>query len=333
MSPVPRIPTCLLRRAALHAAASSPRVALADAMLCIRVSVLHSAGGMLQTFVGIIRNEGPQGLYTGCLPALVGMAPAGSIFYGVFDLLKHRQLAALRSAHADGGNGGVPAAAPHLDALQTMAFGAIAGMCSELVVYPLEVVRRRMQLQSMAAAAVRGGMRGHPTASAAAAVGAAAFTTGISRVGLTIQEVWRADGLHGFYAGMKPNLLQVLPSSALSYFTYETLKEMLALPHTLASPCPRGTDGTRVTDGLNVTDGPPRCSLCCSAAPAASCGRLQASCAARAARGPSMSQRMRMRRRCGCAAMKQRCIRVAEGTRLVQLRRTPAVAVVMRPGN
>jgi Mitochondrial carrier protein len=34
-------------------------------------------------------------------------------------------------------------------------------------------------------------------------------------------------GLRGLYAGMAPNVLQVLPSSALSYFTYELMKVVL----------------------------------------------------------------------------------------------------------
>lgn len=37
-----------------------------------------------------------------------------------------------------------------LDAQHTLLFGAIAGAASEAVVYPMEVIRRRMQLMSMA---------------------------------------------------------------------------------------------------------------------------------------------------------------------------------------
>lgn len=43
-----------------------------------------------------------------------------------------------------------------LPAAYTLLYGGIAGILSECVVYPLEVVRRRMQLQSMAAATSAG---------------------------------------------------------------------------------------------------------------------------------------------------------------------------------
>ncbi|KAG1679639.1 hypothetical protein FOA52_006156 [Chlamydomonas sp. UWO 241] len=188
-------------------------------------------GGMVGTFVGIVRHEGLQGLYTGCLPALVGMAPAGSIFYGMFDMLKSRQLELIRAERRAAGLD--PEQPIHLDALRTMMFGAVSGMCSELVVYPLEVVRRRMQLQSMAAAAARTGIPGHQVAplvaAAAAAAAGAPVARGAARVASTIRDVWRADGLAGFYSGMKPNLLQVLPSSALSYYTYEKMKMILGV--------------------------------------------------------------------------------------------------------
>ncbi len=87
----------------------------------------------------------------------------------------------------------------------------------------LEVVRRKIQIQSMAMAAARGSMRHHPhvVAGSIVAVG------GLQRIGLTIKEIVKAEGPGGFYAGMGPNLVQVLPSSALSYYTYSTLKQIL----------------------------------------------------------------------------------------------------------
>ena len=36
--------------------------------------------------------EGIGALYVGCLPAVIGMAPAGAVFYGSYDLLKHNHL-------------------------------------------------------------------------------------------------------------------------------------------------------------------------------------------------------------------------------------------------
>lgn len=36
----------------------------------------------------IARNEGLGALYSGCLPALISVAPSGAVFYGTYDVLK-----------------------------------------------------------------------------------------------------------------------------------------------------------------------------------------------------------------------------------------------------
>lgn len=75
----------------------------------------------------------------GCLPAVIGMAPAGAVFYGVYDLLKARHLAALvaeREAGAVSGAGaahrlgqGQGLAAPNVPPQYTLLYGAMAGEC------------------------------------------------------------------------------------------------------------------------------------------------------------------------------------------------------------
>ena len=85
----------------------------------------------------------------------------------------------------------------------------------------------------MAMAAARTTMR-HPTTIAAGAAAALALgsgplssSNGLQRIALTCKDIWKAEGAAGFYSGMAPNLAQVLPSSALSYYTYDMLKQML----------------------------------------------------------------------------------------------------------
>jgi hypothetical protein len=192
-------------------------------------------GGPFQTIAGIVKHEGPTALYTGVLPALIGMAPAGAIFYGLYDLLKHRHLNAVDALQSPG-----TCTQLQLEAQWTLLYGALAGMASEIVLYPLEVVRRRIQVQSMVMAAAKASSMKHTAgiiAVAAAAAGgikntvpgtsASAGAFGLRRVALTCQEIWKAEGPAGFYAGMAPNLIQVLPSSALSYYTYDRFKMLL----------------------------------------------------------------------------------------------------------
>lgn len=48
----------------------------------------HAYGGVVNTFRSLLQKEGPGSLYVGLLPAVISMAPAGAVFYGVYDLLK-----------------------------------------------------------------------------------------------------------------------------------------------------------------------------------------------------------------------------------------------------
>lgn len=47
------------------------------------------------------------------------------------------------------------------------------------------------------------------------------------KLGSTIVSLAEEEGIRGFYAGILPNMLQVLPNAALSYFAYETFKSIL----------------------------------------------------------------------------------------------------------
>lgn len=97
----------------------------------------HRYGGPVATLRGIARHEGLGALYAGCLPAVVGMAPAGAVFYGVYDTLKSRHLrAAAAESGAGGGGGGVAGGkpAPELPAAYTLLYGALAGVASEICI-------------------------------------------------------------------------------------------------------------------------------------------------------------------------------------------------------
>lgn len=48
----------------------------------------HAYGGVIDTFRQLVQKEGLGSLYVGLLPAVISMAPAGAVFYGVYDLLK-----------------------------------------------------------------------------------------------------------------------------------------------------------------------------------------------------------------------------------------------------
>jgi solute carrier family 25 protein 42 len=85
----------------------------------------------------ICRQEGVRGLYGGLLPTLAGTVPFAGISFCVFETLKAWTVKAqgLDSTH-------------DLPAVQRMAMGATAGWVAQSSTYPLDVVRRRMQVHA-----------------------------------------------------------------------------------------------------------------------------------------------------------------------------------------
>jgi len=204
--------------------------------LCFPLDVLRTrmmgpgaipGAGVGATLRGILSVEGPAALYVGVWPALAATAPAGAVFYGTYDVVREAYLRATCDAR------GRPRP-PRLAAAQTLAFGAAAGAAAELSIYPAEVVRRRMQLASMArartvAAAVAAAAASGPAAVASARAAACAAGPP-STFRAAAAAVLRDQGVKGLYAGLGPNMLQVLPSAALSYYAYETFLGLLTPP-------------------------------------------------------------------------------------------------------
>jgi solute carrier family 25 phosphate transporter 23/24/25/41 len=43
-----------------------------------------------------------------------------------------------------------------------------------------------------------------------------------------IKEIWHNEGLIGFYRGLIPNMLKVVPAVSISYLVYETILKTLS---------------------------------------------------------------------------------------------------------
>ena len=88
-----------------------------------------------------------------------------------------------------------------------MLFGMAAGIASESFTFPLEVARRRIQMNTgrVVAKDILGSKE-------------------IKMMLEVTQKVLRENGFTGLYAGLAPSVLQVLPSAALGYYCYESFK-------------------------------------------------------------------------------------------------------------
>ncbi|KAB8233789.1 calcium-binding mitochondrial carrier protein [Aspergillus alliaceus] len=144
--------------------------------------------------------NGLYGFFRGLPLGLVGMFPYAAIDLTTFEYLKRGLLARkarLHHCHEDD----VP-----LNNFTTGAIGALSGGFSASVVYPLNVLRTRLQAQGTVL---------HPTT--------------YSSIGDVARKTIQAEGFRGLYKGITPNLMKVAPAVSISYVVYENSKRMLGL--------------------------------------------------------------------------------------------------------
>ncbi|CAG8334849.1 unnamed protein product [Penicillium salamii] len=144
--------------------------------------------------------NGLFGFFRGLPLGLVGMFPYAAIDLSTFEYLK-RTLIAKKAREQGCHEDDVP-----LGNFATGAIGATSGAFSASIVYPLNVLRTRLQTQ---------GTFMHPPT-----------YTGIGEV---LSITLKAEGPRGLYKGLTPNLLKVAPAMSISYVVYENAKRTLGL--------------------------------------------------------------------------------------------------------
>ncbi|KAL0782566.1 hypothetical protein CaCOL14_000472 [Colletotrichum acutatum] len=138
--------------------------------------------------------------YRGVTMGLMGMFPYSAIDMGTFEFLKSsykRYMAKYKGIHEEDAKPGN---------IMTGLIGATSGAFGASVVYPLNVLRTRLQTQ---------GTVMHP-----------ATYTGIVDVA---RQTFKNEGVRGMYKGLTPNLLKVAPALSITWVVYENSKRILGL--------------------------------------------------------------------------------------------------------
>ncbi|KAL2158996.1 hypothetical protein VTH06DRAFT_3027 [Thermothelomyces fergusii] len=151
--------------------------------------------------------SGLANFYRGFFPTLLGMLPyAGTSFLThdtAGDLLRHPKIARFTTLpKPDNHPAGKPAPLRYWAELLA---GGVAGMVSQTASYPLEVIRRRMQVGG----AVGDGHR--------------------LRIGETARLIMRERGVRGFFVGLTIGYAKVVPMAAAAFYTYERLKMVFGI--------------------------------------------------------------------------------------------------------
>ncbi|KAL2509595.1 Mitochondrial substrate carrier family protein [Forsythia ovata] len=139
----------------------------------------------------ICRDEGFLGLYKGLGATLLGVGPSIAISFSVYETMRSYW-------HSQRPNDST--------VVVSLACGSLSGIASSTATFPLDLVRRRIQLEG-------------------AAGRARVYNTGLLG---TFRHIIRAEGLRGLYRGIMPEYYKVVPSVGIVFMTYETLKKLLS---------------------------------------------------------------------------------------------------------
>lgn len=155
----------------------------------------------------VLPRSGLTNFYRGFAPTLLGMLPyAGMSFLThdtVGDILRHPSLSKWTTLPQP--KNAQPGKAVPLRSWAELLAGGIAGLISQTSSYPLEVIRRRMQVGG----AVGDGHR--------------------LRIGETARIIMKERGVRGFFVGLTIGYVKVVPMAAVAFYTYERMKTLLGI--------------------------------------------------------------------------------------------------------
>ncbi|CAK0902403.1 unnamed protein product [Prorocentrum cordatum] len=156
------------------------------ARMAARMGPQAQYDGYWRAAQAVVRAHGASALYSGLRPTLLGIVPYSGLSYCIFETLKAR----LGQRRPGGG----------LHVAERMGAGALAGLLAQSATYPLDIVRRRMQVDP---------------------------ETYRSEV-QTAMSIWRAEGARGFFKGVSMNWLKGPVAMSISYFANDLLREHVA---------------------------------------------------------------------------------------------------------
>ncbi|KAF8924294.1 mitochondrial thiamine pyrophosphate transporter [Dissophora ornata] len=209
--------------------------------------------GVLQAFRHILKNEGVQGFYKGMTPALMQVIPYMGVMFGSYDTLKQfaswlktksdpspAPLALLNSSGLESkvklkstSDPPLKSAGQFLLGLEDILCGAISGIISKTAVYPLDMVRKRMQIQgSEQQRANLGVFTSQPSALSATTVSTATGGSAAVKPALEVlpTSAWncmghivRHEGYLALYKGLLPGILKAAPASAVTFLVFSQM--------------------------------------------------------------------------------------------------------------
>ncbi|KAI8021795.1 Mitochondrial carrier protein CoAc2 [Camellia lanceoleosa] len=147
--------------------------------------------GIVDCFSKTYKESGIRGLYRGVAPSLYGIFPYSGLKFYFYEEMK----------------GCVPEKHKK-DITVKLVCGSVAGLLGQTFTYPLDVVRRQMQVQRLSASN-SGDMKG----------------TMESLVMIVQRQGWKQ-----LFSGLSINYMKVVPSVAIGFTVYDVMKSYLRVP-------------------------------------------------------------------------------------------------------
>ncbi|MFQ6646219.1 hypothetical protein Gotur_019085 [Gossypium turneri] len=163
---------------------------------------------MRSALFDIISTRGFRGLYAGLSPTLVEIVPYAGLQFGTYDTFKRWAMTWNRSRSFN-----TSSTTDHsLSSFQLFICGLAAGTCAKLVCHPLDVVKKRFQIE---------GLQRHPK------YGARVDHRGYKNMFDALQRILQSEGWHGLYKGIVPSTIKAAPAGAVTFVAYEFTSDWL----------------------------------------------------------------------------------------------------------
>lgn len=147
-----------------------------------RMSYLEVGKG----FKTMIKSTGWKGLFTGLLPTILRDAPFSSIYWTSYELYKNYNNVTIPSFST------------------SFVGGAFAGSIAALCTTPFDVIKTHQQIEFGEKVFYSGNGKGKPSSTKA-----------------TFFNIYKSQGIRGFFAGLTPRLFKVAPACAIMISSYE----------------------------------------------------------------------------------------------------------------
>lgn len=153
----------------------------------IRLAVQPELNGFVDSAKSVYAENGFWSFYKGCRPTLLSLSPFIAINFCTFDTLKTKF---------------VPEDVATPNPLFILSLGAASGIFAQSICYPLDTVRRRMQMKGTKYTSIYN-----------------AFST-----------IIKEESFQGLYKGMVPNAIKVVPNNGIRFMAYTYICRMLGVP-------------------------------------------------------------------------------------------------------